>query len=151
MAVQDSNEGKPPRRKRNRKRSKRRGIYCPEHGCYLDSMSPKQKLYADRPEQLRQRGMSHKKASLLIGQETAVPLANEWLEAFWCECCQETKWYHVCKKEDGEYSVFVAERDLWKQVQGVIHPEGNASVGEFTRKHSRLHGYLGMKQYSFAK
>ena len=139
------------RRNRNRKRSKRRGIYCPEHGCYLDSVSPKRTLYADKPEYLRQKGVSRKNALMLIAQETAIALDGEWLEAFWCKYCQETKWYHVRRDSSGAYSLSVASRELWQQVQGVIHPHGNPSVGEFTRRSACMAGYQGMNQFYFIK
>ena len=80
---------------RNRKRSKRRAIYCPAHGCYLDSVSQKHSLFAHKPEQLQQRGIGRMSALLLIASDTAVSLPGEWLEAFWCTECQETKWYYV--------------------------------------------------------
>ena len=137
--------------RRNRKRSKRRSIFCPDHGCYLDSVSPKLTLYADNPEHLRQKGMSRKHALMLIAQETAVSLNGEWLEAFWCGHCQETKWYHVRRESSGAYSLSVAPRELWQQAQGVIHPNGNPSVGEFTRRNACMHGYHGMKQFQFVK
>ncbi len=84
---------------RNRKRSKRRAIYCPIHGCYLHSTSQKYQLFADRPGQLQERGMSRRLASILVTTKTTVPISGEWLEAFWCEQCQQTKWYHVLNKE----------------------------------------------------
>ena len=124
------------RRSRNRKRSKRRGIYCLEHGCYLDSASPKRSIYADRPEHLQKQGLSRKKASMLIAQKTTVTLSEEWLEAFWCGQCYETKWYHVQRDVEGNYSLSVATRELWHRAQGVIDPYGNPSVGEFSRRHA---------------
>ncbi|MEO1256229.1 MAG: hypothetical protein AAFY41_15275, partial [Bacteroidota bacterium] len=118
---------------------------------YLDSVSPKRTLYADNPEHLRQKGVSRKNALLLIAQETAVALDGEWLEAFWCRHCQETKWYHVRRESSGAYSLSVAPRELWQQAQGVIHPHGNPSVGEFTRRSACMVGYQGMKQFQFIK
>jgi hypothetical protein len=38
---------------------------------------------------------------------------------------------------------------LWQQVSGVIHPQGNPSVGEFTRRQSRMVGFQGVKEFSF--
>lgn len=144
-------QGKRSGLRRNRKRSKRRGIYCPEHGCYLDSVSPKRMLYADKPEHLRQKGISRKCALMLIVQETAVALHGEWLEAFWCPHCQETKWYHVRQEGNNTYSLSVAPRELWQQAQGVVHPQGNPSVGEFTRRSACMVGYQGIRQFSFVK
>ena len=134
---------------RNRKRSKRRSIYCPTHNCYLDSVSPKRPLFADRPGQLQQRGVSRKNALMLVASQTAVPLTGVWLEAFWCNHCQETKWYHVRKKGDRGYEVSVAPVELWQQAEGVINPHGNPSVSEFTRRHARVTGYNGLKDFRF--
>jgi hypothetical protein len=121
---------------RNRKRSKRRAIYCLVHRCYLDSVSQKYYLYANHPGELQKRGIGKQKAHLLIATKTNVPLNGEWLEAFWCEECQKTEWYRV-KKHFATYSVVIASAELWQQAMGVINPEGNPSVGEFTRRHAR--------------
>ncbi len=138
---------------RNRKRSKRRGIYCPVHGCYLDSVSQKYPLFADRPGQLQQRGIGRQSALILLAAKTAVSLEGEWLEAFWCEQCQETKWYHVrCRTSKDTpqkvrtYQVSVAPPELWKQATGVIHLS-NPSVSEFTRRHARMVGYQSSKDF----
>ena len=135
------------KRARNRKRSKRRAIYCPIHGCYLDSASPKYKLYADQAIQLQQRGMGRLLALLVVANHTAVPLTGEWLEAFWCPECQEKIWYHVTEIEPRKYELQSAPQALWQQVQGVIHPHGNPSVGEFTRRQSRMLVYRGLKDF----
>lgn len=133
---------------RNRKRSKRRSIYCPIHGCHLDSVSQKHPLYADQVEHLRQRGLGRRRALMLIGTQTSVALEGEWLEAFWCDQCQSTKWYHV-HKCDRTYHVSIAPRELWQQAMGVIHPEGNPSVGEFTRRHARMLSCSVTRQFKF--
>ncbi|MDB9541450.1 hypothetical protein NWP22_05815 [Anabaenopsis tanganyikae CS-531] len=123
---------------RNRKRSKRRDIYCPIHGCYLDSVSQKYRLFADKAGQLQERGLSRRAALLSIANYTAVTLHGEWLEAFWCEHCQEKKWYYVCQSsDDGRYDISLAPKELWQQVTGVIDPDGNPSVGEFTRLNAK--------------
>ncbi|NET65894.1 MAG: hypothetical protein F6K63_16465 [Moorea sp. SIO1G6] len=132
---------------RNRKRSKRRAILCPIHGCYLDSVSQKYRLFADRAGQLQQRGVKQKYALMLIASKTTVALEGEWLEAFWCSQCQESKWYHVCKSGDRIYKVSLAPVELWQQVTGVIDPDGNSSVGEFTRRQSRRIGFYGVKDF----
>ena len=141
------------RRKRNRKRSIRRAIYCPIHHCYLDSVSRRYPLYADRAEQLQQRGMGRLNALTLVKTHTAVPIAGEWLEAFWCQECQEKTWYHV-KRHDpkashirARFEVRRAPEELWQQVSGVIYPNGNPSVGEFTRKSARMKNYQGVKGF----
>lgn len=135
---------------RNRKRSKRRAIYCPLHGCYMDSMSQKYGLFADQAGQLQQRGVGRRDAMILVAAKTAVSLKGEWLEAFWCDECQEKKWYYVCKRES-TYELSLAPAELWQQATGVIDPHGNPSVGEFTLKHSRNVGYNGVKDFKFIK
>ncbi|MBE9010419.1 hypothetical protein IQ250_09400 [Pseudanabaenaceae cyanobacterium LEGE 13415] len=134
---------------RNRKRSKRRSIYCPKHGCYLDSVSQKFPLYADRAEQLQERGTSRRHALLLVASQTTVQLTGEWLEAFWCDECQTREWYHVQKLDHNRYEISPAPAELWQQASGVIHPYRNPSVGEFTQRHSRRIGFLGAKDFNF--
>jgi hypothetical protein len=131
---------------RNRKRSKRRAIFCPIHGCYLDSASEKYSLYADTAGQLQQRGMGRKTAMMLVASKTTVPLSGEWLEAFWCEQCQKIEWYHV-KKKDNRYDIAIAPVELWQQAAGVTHPDGNPTVGEFTRRHARMTGYDTSREF----
>lgn len=136
---------------RNRKRSKRRAIYCPAHGCYLDSTSRKYRLFADRPEQLRERGMKRLSALMLIKSCTAVSISGEWLEEFWCPDCQEKNWYHVRKQEEpnqrATYQLQLAPEPLWQQVSGVIQPGGNPSVSEFTRRSARSTCYAGLRGF----
>jgi hypothetical protein len=132
---------------RNRKRSKRRAIYCPIHGCYLDSVSQKYPLFASKPEHLKQRGLSHKNALLLMANRAVVSLEGEWLEAFWCRDCQATTWYHVRKLDLSQYEVLPASEGLWQQATGVISVDGNPSVGEFTRKQARSIRFRGVKDF----
>lgn len=134
---------------KNRNRSKRRSIYCPIHRCYLDSVSEKYPLFADRVEQLQQRGMPRENALRLVASRTTVPLDGEWVEAFWCEQCQKTNWYHVCKCDDRTFRVLVAPRELWQYVTGAISADGNPSVSEFTRKNSRVLKYNSVRDFSF--
>lgn len=134
---------------RNRKRSKRRAIYCPIHGCYLHSVSQKYRLFASHPRQLQQKGIGRQNAKILIASQTAVLLEDEWLEAFWCDECQQTKWYRVEKlgKNSDQnigrtsYSISLAPSQLWEQAVGVDETRGNPSVGEFTRRHARMVSY----------
>ena len=122
-------------RRRNRNRSKRRGIFCPIHGCYLDSVSQKHALYADQVEQLRQRGFTHKTASLIMADRTTVGLQGEWLEAFWCPLCQNKQWYYI-RKQENRYLICVAPTELWQNAVGVISPQGNPSVSEHTQRYA---------------
>ncbi len=134
---------------RNRKRTKRRAICCPIHACYIDSRSQKYQMFADQPGQLQQRGMSRKSALMLVATKTTVPIEREWLEAFWCDQCQQTNWYHVSKTDDRTYKVSLAPQKLWQQVTGVIDSTGNPSVGEFTRRQAKMIGYHGIKDFQF--
>lgn len=133
----------------NRKRSKRRAIFCPTHGCHLDSVSQKYPLYADRAEQLQQRGMPRQNALRLVATRMAIPLQGEWVESFWCDLCQQTKWYHVCKMDSRSFQVSIAPRELWQYTTGAIDPDGNPSVGQFTRRSSRMHSYRGISDFQF--
>jgi hypothetical protein len=136
---------------RNRKRSKRRAIYCSVHGCYLDSVSRKYSLFADRASHLQERGVARKQALLLVANQASVTLEGEWLEAFWCDHCEETKWYHIHKVGDRTYKATLAPVELWQQVAGVIHPHGNPSVSEFTRRQSRMVGVHGLQEFQFVR
>ncbi len=131
---------------RNRKRSKRRAIYCPIHGCYMDSVSQKYGLFAQQAGQLQQRGIGRKEAMILVAAKTTVSLEGEWLEAFWCAECQEKQWYHVHKRES-KYNLSLAPAELWQQATGVIDPHRNPSVGEFTYRQSRTMGGHTVKDF----
>ncbi len=135
--MDDASSKKLRRCDRNRRRSKRRAIFCPTHGCYLDSTSPKHTLYADRAEHLQQRGMGRKISLLVIKEHTTVPLEGEWLEAFWCPACQNITWFHVKKLDNSQYQLLTPPADLWQQAVGVIDPKGNPTVGDFTRRQAR--------------
>ncbi|MGB0563971.1 MAG: hypothetical protein ACPGVO_19550 [Spirulinaceae cyanobacterium] len=127
---------------RNRKRSKRRAIYCPEHGCYLDSVSQKYSLYTESADVLRSRGLNRFSALTLIATHTTVLLTGEWLEQFWCPECEDTEWYHVKRVGDRNYELRRAPQTLWLQATGVINPAGNPSVGQFTRRQARAQGKI---------
>lgn len=142
---------------RNRNRSKRREIFCPLHRCLIDSVSKKFSLFADQAEQLQSRGVSRVNAITLIASQRTVHLSGEWVEAFWCDVCQKTEWYHIRRVESGvshranAYEVSPIPQELWKQVMGTIDPAGNASVGEFTKRQSRMVGFNGVKDFNFTR
>lgn len=147
--MKSENTPRLKRCQRNRKRSKRRAIFCPVHGCHLDSVSQKHPLYADKPGQLQERGIGRLSALLLIATSTAVPLQGEWLEAFWCSECQEVQWYYVRKGPERTYEVSLAPQELWQQASGVLDPRGNPSVGEFTLRHSRMPSMGTIKDFKY--
>jgi hypothetical protein len=82
---------------RNRNRSKRRSIFCPIDQSPLDSVSPKYALYADKAEQLQQRGLSRKRSLSLMAVRSTVRLDGEWLEEFWCPLCEQRNWYSATR------------------------------------------------------
>lgn len=117
---------------RHRKRSKRRAIYCPIHSCHLDSVSQKYRLYSDK-------FVNRRTGYLLISKYSkTVPIKGEWLEAFWCQECQQKKWYYIRHFEDGTYETSLATKELWQQLTGVMGSQGNPAVGEFTRINASL-------------
>jgi hypothetical protein len=83
---------------------------------------------------------------MLVAAKTAVPLEGEWLEAFWCEDCQDTKWYHI-RKSESVYQLSLAPAELWQQATGVINPHRNPSVGEFTFRQSQVIGGNTIKDF----
>lgn len=111
---------------RNRKRSKRRAIYCPIHGCYLQSVSRRQPLLA--PESRLEQGGCVQNILTIVATETNVLLKDEWLEAFWCDECQQTEWYHVKKVNVSDtnphiaYEISKASRSDWQQSISAISP-----------------------------
>jgi len=148
-----ANEGQEQRRcDRNRKRSKRRAILCPEHGIHLNSVSQKYPLFACDAHHLRERGYGRQTATLLVATYGTVPLNGEWLESFWCDHCQETRWYYVKREADNRtFTLTPAPKELWQQVSGVVNPYGNPTVSEFTRKAARANGLHGRKVFNFLR
>ncbi len=123
---------------RNRRRSKRKGgrrILCQEHGCLMESASRKYSLFADSSKSLQERGMSQRKANLVMQNHTTVLLQDEWLEAFWCPDCQEKNWFHIKQKKERFEIVSVAP-ELWQRTTGTV-PNGNPSVSEFSQRESK--------------
>nr|WP_242035028.1 hypothetical protein [Dolichospermum sp. FACHB-1091] len=113
----------------------------------MDSVSQKYGLFAEQPGQLQKRGIARREAMILVAAKTTVSLNGEWLEAFWCKECQETKWYHV-HKNGTTYNLAIASEELWRQATGVIDPHRNPSVGEFTYRQSRTLGGKSVKDFS---
>ncbi|MDX2256974.1 MAG: hypothetical protein NW214_15785 [Pseudanabaenaceae cyanobacterium bins.39] len=103
----------------------------------MHSVSQKHHIFADQAIHLQQRGINRIDASLLINSFVTVPIKGEWLEAFWCDECQQKNWYYVQQTEAGQYHLSLAPQELWQQATGVINPQGNPSVGQFTRNNAR--------------
>jgi hypothetical protein len=118
-------------------------------GVLLDSVSPKYSMYAETVGQLQERGVGRRTALFLMANQTTVSLSGEWVEAFWCSDCHQTDWYHIQRLEHNAYQVQLAPADLWQQVQGVIDPQGNPSVSEFTKKAARMSKHQSVCQNRF--
>ena len=111
----------PQPNSRNR-RPRRRALFCPDH-----------------PEQLKARGMSDKKARLVINAYPVLVLSDEWLEELFCPCCAMSRWCHVTRHDRVLHSVAWAPRDLWQQVAHVDVVGGNPTVSEFTSREAARH------------
>ena len=116
----------------------RRQLFCPEH--------PEQLIYGNgrkyflhllTPEELRVRGMSHKRAQLVINAYPVLVLSNEWLEELFCPTCGNTRWCHITQQERHVHSVRWAPPELWQQVAHVDPLVPNPSVSQFTRRSAR--------------
>lgn len=91
--------------------------------------------------------MGRRTAVTLMAHHEAVSLVGEWLEAFWCDHCQASQWYHVRKTDHNRYELSPAPEQLWLQASGVILPTGNPTVGEFTRRQARQTRFGGSKDF----
>lgn len=128
-------EPESPRRNR---RPRKRELFCPAHPEQrLLGNGRKYFLHLLTPEQLKQRGMSDKKARLVIQAYPVLVLSNEWLEELFCPACGGSRWCHVSKHDRISHTVRWAERDLWEQVAHVDPVVANPSVSEFTRREAR--------------
>ena len=103
------------RKRRNRNRSRRRAIYCLIHSYHLDSVSQKGWLYTDKAEHLQTQRLGLKALLSVISSYTTVSIDNERLEAFWCEGCQQGKWYWVARPPENDYTLNGIPKNLWQQ------------------------------------
>lgn len=127
-------------RKRSR-RPKPRELFCPAHPEQrITSNGRKYFLHLLQPEELRARGMSDKKAKLLIQSYPVLVLSNEWLEELYCPQCGASRWCHVVRHDRAHYSVRWAPRQLWLQVAHVDPLVPNPSVSQYTRQAARRAG-----------
>jgi hypothetical protein len=94
-------------------------------------------LHLLTPEQLRQRGMTDKKARLVIQAYPVLVLSDEWLEELFCPECGSSRWCHVTRHDRVSHTVRWAPRELWEQVAHVDPVTANPSVSEFSRREAR--------------
>ena len=128
-----------PAARRNRRPMKRE-LFCPAHPEQrIQGNGKKYYLHLLQPEQLEQRGISAKKAQLIINAYPVLVLSNEWLEELFCPECGTSRWCHVIKHDRIEHTVRWAPRELWEQVAHVDPSVANPSVSEYTRREARRH------------
>ena len=105
----------------------------------IEGNGKKYYLHLLQPEQLEQRGISAKKAQLIINAYPVLVLSNEWLEELFCPECGTSRWCHVIKHDRIEHTVRWAPRELWEQVAHVDPSVANPTVSEYTRREARRH------------
>jgi hypothetical protein len=123
---------------RRNRRPKRRELFCPSHPEQrIEGNGHKYFLHLLKPEELKARGMSRKRAQLVIEAYPVLVLSNEWLEELFCPQCGSSRWCHITRLDRVAHQVRWAPRELWQQVSHVkpLHP--NPTVSEFTRRSAR--------------
>ena len=125
---------------RRNRRTKRRQLFCPAHPQQLiQGNGKKYFLHLLQPEQLQQRGVSSKKAKLIINAYPVLVLSDEWIEELFCPACGNSRWCHVIKHDKLVHTVRWAPRELWEQVAHVDPIVANPTVSAFTRREARRH------------
>ena len=123
---------------RRNRRPKRRTLFCPAHPDQrIEGNGRKYFLHLLSPEELQQRGMTAKRAQLVINAYPVLVLSDEWLEELFCPQCGTSRWCHITKHDRVNHSVRWAPRDLWEQVAHVDPTEANPTVSEYTRRSAR--------------
>ena len=123
---------------RRNRRPKRRALFCPAHlDQRIEGNGRKFFLHLLSPEELQQRGMTAKRAQLVIHAYPVLVLSDEWLEELFCPQCGTSRWCHITKHDRVNHSVRWAPRDLWEQVAHVDPTEANPTVSEYTRRSAR--------------
>jgi hypothetical protein len=124
-------------RPRNR-RPQRRQLFCPAHPEQrIEGKGQKYSLHLLTPEELKSRGMGHKRAQLVIEAYPVLVLSNEWLEELFCPQCGGSRWCHVTRVDRVLHTVRWAPRELWQQAAHVDPLQSNPSVSEFSRRSAR--------------
>lgn len=133
-------ESVAPQRSHRQRRPKKRELFCPAHPEQrVEGNGKKYFLHLLSPEQLQQRGISAKRAQLIINAHPVLVLSNEWLEELYCPLCGSLHWCHVTKHDRVLHTVRWAPRELWEQVAHVDPIAANPTVSEFTRNAARRH------------
>ena len=123
---------------RRNRRPKRRALFCPAHPDQrIEGNGRKYFLHLLSPEELQQRGMTAKRAQLVINAYRVLVLSDEWLEELFCPQCGTSRWCHITKHDRVTHRVRWAPRELWKQVAHVDPTAANPTVSEYTRRSAR--------------
>ena len=121
-------------------RPKKRQLFCPAHSDQLiEGNGRKYYLHLLQPEQLQQRGISAKRAQLIINAYPVLVLSNEWLEELYCPKCGSLHWCHVIKHDRVNHTVRWAPRELWQQVAHVDPIVANPTASEYSRREAGRH------------
>ena len=123
---------------RRNRRPKKRELFCPAHPEQrIQGNGKKYFLHLLQPEQLQQRGISARKAQLIINAYPVLVLSNEWLEELFCPQCGWSRWCHITRINRVVHQLRWAPRELWQQVAHVDPTSPNPSVSEYTRRSAR--------------
>lgn len=120
--------------KRRGRRPQKRQLFCPAHPEQrIEGNGKKYFLHLLTIEELKARGMNHKKAQLVIEAYPVLVLSNEWLEELFCPACGCSRWCHVVKHDRVQHTVRWAPRELWEQVAHVDPSVANPSISDYSR------------------
>jgi len=111
---------------RRNRRPQRRQLFCPAHPEQpIEGNGQKYFLHLLTPEQLRERGMDHRKAHLVIEAYPVLMLSDEWLEELFCPQCGTSRWCHITKHSRVDHTV------RWAAQAGPIrsHPDSVSTAG----------------------
>ena len=133
-----ADESTQTQRRQRHRRPKRRALFCPAHPDQrIEGNGRKYFLHLLSPEELQQRGMTAKRAQLVIHAYPVLVLSDEWLEELFCPQCGTSRWCHITKHDRVNQSVRWAPRELWEQVAHVDPTAANPTVSEYTRRSAR--------------
>ncbi len=123
---------------RRNRRPQRRRLFCPAHPEQrIEGNGKKYFLHLLTPEELKARGMAHKRAQLVIEAYPVLVLSNEWLEELFCPQCGCSSWCHVTRVDRVLHTVRWAPREMWQRVAHVDPLTPNPMVSEYTRRSAR--------------
>jgi hypothetical protein len=130
----------PQKGGRQRRRPKRRQLFCPAHQDeLLYGNGKKYFLHLLSPDELVHRGIKATRAKLIIQSYPVLVLNNEWLEELYCNECGISHWCHIIRHDKVAHTVRWAPRDLWQQVAHVDVLCGNPTVSQFSSREARRH------------